>query len=156
MARGARRIEFDKAALIADLEQISIEKTAPLHGMTSRTLYRRMREDPDLREAASRRQTFRDRRGERYGRWLILRPGRFYREGARQDSRMMWVARCLDCGRTSEVRIHNLRYGRSKRCLSCASKQRERELRRTHRGRYALRGGGQGVARVKLARRASH
>ena len=125
MTRGPKRIEFDEAALIRDLGRMSIEKVAPRYGMTSRTLHRRMRESPKLREAGRRRQLFKDRKGERYGRWEIVRPGRHYREGSAQQSRMMWVARCLDCNRESEVRIHNLQYGRSSRCLSCACKLRE-------------------------------
>ena len=118
---------FDEAALAADLEVMSIEKAAPRHGMTSRTLARRLKDTPRLREAADRRTrpTFRDRVGEQYGRWLIVRPGRRYREGRRRQSRMTWIARCLDCGRESEVRIYNLTLGRSSRCLSCACKLRE-------------------------------
>ena len=130
MTRGPKRIAFDEDALIRDLGRMSIERAAPLHGMTSRTLHRRMRERPALREAGRRRQLFKDRKGERYGQWEVVRPGRRYREGSARQPRMMWWARCLDCGRESEVRIHNLQYGRSSRCLSCACKLRESEKRK--------------------------
>ena len=118
--RGAPRIQFDEAALIADLERESIERVAPRHGMTSRTLARRLRENPRLRAAAKRRPIRRDRTGEIYGRWQILR----FSRTTRFDR--YWWALCLDCGTEHEVRIGNLQLGRSSRCLSCACKLRER------------------------------
>ena len=120
---------FDSDALKRDLGRMSIEQAAPRHGMTSRTLARKLNRYPELRAAQTWRQTSKDRTGEQYGRWKIVRFSRIYREGRLRKTRSAWIAVCLDCGTEHEVRIPNLQLGRSSRCSSCAAKERERVKR---------------------------